>query len=149
MLVVLFGVIVLTVGNHHSWVFFQSHGPRITTVVSHMRRELGAAMAVGSVACFLLGWLCTREAAAHRVSCALDQLARLRVALAALAIVAVVAIVWSTLDFGVSDISGDPALAPSRALQKLLAFAGIPAVFVVLGSLALRRRRAEQRRIGR
>jgi hypothetical protein len=79
-------------------------------------------------------WLCALE---HRAAMPLGAFAGL-----------VLAVVSRRLDFGMFDVSLPPVTRPSTGVQVVLCAISAAVTVLIVGSFTLRRRRAEQQRLG-
>jgi hypothetical protein len=141
-----FAMLKITVGDS-LWVFAQFHGPRSGTAVSRALRDIVAACMLALLAALALGNACGCELRCRRARWlrALEHRATLP---AGLILGLIAALIGTTLDFGVFDISLPAIERPSVFMETSQIVMCAAAAVLVAAGYTLRRRRAEQQRLG-
>lgn len=138
-----FAMLKMTVGDA-LWVFAQFHGPRSGGAVRHALHDVEAACMLALLAALAIGNACGCEARFRRARW-LEHRATLP---AGLILGLIAALIGTTLDFGVFDISLPAVKRPSVFVETSLIVMCVAAAVLVAASYTLRRRRAEQQRLG-
>jgi hypothetical protein len=141
-----FAMIKMTVGDS-LWAFTQIHGPRSGSAVNHALHDIVAACMLAVLAGLAVGNACGCEARSRRARWlrALEHRATLPAGLM-LGLVAV--LISTTVDFGVFDISLPAVKRPTVFVETSLIVMCVAAAVLVAAGYTLRRRRAEQQRLG-
>lgn len=142
----LFAMLKMTVGDS-LWVFAQYHGPRSGSAVRHALHDVEAACMLALLAAVALGNACGCAARCRRARWlrALEHRATLPVGLI---LGAIAAAIGTTVDFGVFDISLPAVKRPSVFVETCLIVMCAASAVLVAAGYTLRRRRAEQQRLG-
>lgn len=145
--VALLAVLGMAVGDS-LWVFLQVHGPRSGNAVSAVLRDCVLVSGVSIAAALAVGRACAREGQGHPRSRWLGVLAHRAILPLGVVVGIVAGVIGANLDFGVFDISLPAVERPPLALELGLVAMTAASALLVTTSYTLRRRRAEQARLG-